>query len=340
MKPKSEVKALAIKMALIAALVAALLPAAATADGPRWGANYFPNVELITQDGKVVHFYDDLIKGKVVVIDLIYTHCVDSCPLETARLVQVQKLLGDAMGKEIFFYSITIDPKRDTPEVLKDYSEKYHVGPGWTFLTGKKADIDMLSKKLGLYQDPDPNDRDGHIAALLIGNEPGGQWMRNAATDNPRFLANLIGDRFNNWKLSAKSQASGTAQAQKIDIDQGRYLFATQCAACHTIGHGDKIGPDLQGVTDVRDPKWLRHFIQTPDQMVRDGDPIAIALFAKYKQVRMPNLRMADEDITEVIDFMKKQSKAPDGPATVRKDGTAPGTQNSTAVSLSTSAHH
>ena len=189
MKPKSEVKVLAIKLALIAAFAAALLPAKATAINKHWGADYFPNVELITQDGKVVHFYDDLIKGKVVVIDLIYTHCVDSCPLETARLVQVQKLLGDAMGKEIFFYSITIDPKRDTPEVLKDYSEKYHVGPGWTFLTGKKADIDMLSKKLGLYQDPDPNDRDGHMAAVLIGNEPGGQWMRNAATDNPRFLA-------------------------------------------------------------------------------------------------------------------------------------------------------
>jgi protein SCO1/2 len=188
MKPKSEVKVLAMKLALMAAFAAALLPAAAAADN-RWGANYFPNVELITQDGKVVHFYDDLIKGKVVVIDLIYTHCVDSCPLETARLVQVRKLLGDAMGKEIFFYSITIDPKRDTSEVLKDYSEKYHVGPGWTFLTGKKADIDMLSKKLGLYQDPDPNDRDGHMAAVLIGNEPGGQWMRNAATDNPRFLA-------------------------------------------------------------------------------------------------------------------------------------------------------
>jgi protein SCO1 len=340
MNPKSEVKVLAIKLALIAALAAALLPAMATANNKRWGADYFPNVELITQDGKVVHFYDDLIKGKVVVIDLIYTHCVDSCPLETARLVQVQKLLGDAVGKEIFFYSITIDPKRDTPQVLKDYSEKYHVGPGWTFLTGKKADIEMLSKKLGLYQDPDPNDRDGHLAALLIGNEPGGQWMRNAATDNPRFLANLIGDRFNNWKLSAKNQASGTAQAQKIDIDHGRYLFATQCAACHTIGHGDKIGPDLQGVADVRDPQWLKHFIDRPDQMITDGDPVGTALFEKYKQVRMPNLRLAEEDIAELIDFMKKQSKAPDGPATGSKNGAAASTQNSPAVSLSTSAHH
>ena len=84
-----------------------------------------------------------------MVIELIYTHCVDICPLETARLAQVQKMLGDRVGKDIFFYSISIDPTRDTPEVLKAYAEKYHVGPGWTFLTGKKEDIDLISKKLG-----------------------------------------------------------------------------------------------------------------------------------------------------------------------------------------------
>ncbi|HEV8181552.1 MAG TPA: SCO family protein, partial [Candidatus Angelobacter sp.] len=104
----------------------------------RWGANYFPNIELTTQGGKTVHFYDDLIKGKIVAIDLIYTTCQYSCPLETARLVQVQKMLGDRVGKDIFFYSITIDPKNDTPAALKAYAEKFHAGPGWTFLTGKK----------------------------------------------------------------------------------------------------------------------------------------------------------------------------------------------------------
>ena len=85
---------------------------AAAFDNPHWGANFFPNTELTTQDGKKVKFYDDLVKGKIVVIDLIYTHCVDSCPLETARLAQVQKILGDAVGKDIFFYSISIDPTR------------------------------------------------------------------------------------------------------------------------------------------------------------------------------------------------------------------------------------
>jgi len=83
------------------------------------GRGLFPNVTLTTQDGKQVHFYDDVLKGKIVVIDLIYTHCVNACPLETARLVQVQKMLGDRVGKDIFFYSISIDPENDTPKVLK-----------------------------------------------------------------------------------------------------------------------------------------------------------------------------------------------------------------------------
>jgi protein SCO1 len=313
MKSKSAIRAMAVALACFAA-VAGIHPASVMADNKRWGANYFPNVELTTQDGKVVHFYDDVIKGKTVVIDFIYTHCVDACPLETARLVQVQKMLGDEVGKDIFFYSITIDPKRDTPAVLKDYAEKYHVGPGWTFLTGKKSEIDLLSQKLGLYEDPDPNDRDGHMPALLIGNEPTGQWMRNSATDNPRFLMNLIGDRMNNWKLTASKQKTGGAeQSQAFDLDQGRYLFASQCSACHTVGHGDKIGPDLQGVADVRDPKWLTHFIQMPEKMIAEGDPIATALFEKYRQIRMPNLRISDEDAALLIDFLKKQSKDPEG---------------------------
>ena len=103
-----------------------------------WGGSHFPNVDLITHEGKKVRFYDDLIKGKVVAIELIYTTCKYSCPLETARLVQLQKLMGDRMGKDVFFYSISIDPEHDTPAVLKDYAEKYHVGPGWLVLTAGK----------------------------------------------------------------------------------------------------------------------------------------------------------------------------------------------------------
>src|SRR5438093_7376127 len=139
--------------------VTALLSIGPAVAGSPWGADYFPNVPLITQDGTVVHFYDDLLKGKKVAINLIYTSCTDECPLETARLVQVQRLLGDRIGKDLFLYSISIDPKRDTPEVLKAYAEKFGVGPGWLFLTGKEGDVKLVAKKLGLSRSNDTASR-------------------------------------------------------------------------------------------------------------------------------------------------------------------------------------
>jgi protein SCO1 len=296
---------------LMNALLAVSGAVSSALDNTRWGSDYFPNVDLTTQDGAKVHFYDDLLKGKMVVIELIYTHCVDACPLETARLAQVQRLLGDRVGKEIFFYSISIDPERDTPAELKAYAEKYHAGPGWLFLTGKKGDIDLISKKLGLYSAPNPRNRDGHAPAILVGNESTGQWMRNSATDNPKFLSILIGDWLNSWKNRNGEAQKSYAEASPININnQGQYIFATHCAACHTIGKGDKIGPDLLGVTQVRDRAWLMHFILRPDQMIANGDPIAVNLFKKYKQVNMPNLRLADIDIKALIDYLEAQSPA------------------------------
>src|SRR5262245_46625488 len=103
---------------LIGTAVVATVPALAE---NLWGANYFPNAPLVTQDGVTVRFYDDLLKGKAVAINAIYTSCKDECPLETARLVQVQRLLGDRVGKDLFFYSISIDPRQDTPTLLKAY---------------------------------------------------------------------------------------------------------------------------------------------------------------------------------------------------------------------------
>jgi protein SCO1 len=166
----------------------------ASASG-RLGQN--ANIPLITQDGQTVHFYDDLIKGKIVVVNIFYTSCLFTCPLETARLAQVQRMLGGRVGKDIFFYSISIDPDHDTPAVLKDYMAEFDLGPGWTFLTGNSADIDLLAVRLGLTGDPSitsgpGRDIDGHTPRLLIGNETTGQWLRDSSVDNPSMLAHLL----------------------------------------------------------------------------------------------------------------------------------------------------
>lgn len=295
----------------------------------RLSPDHFPNIELTTQDGKKVHFYDDLIKDKIVAINLIYTHCEYACPLETARLVQVQKILGDRVGKDIFFYSISIDPKRDTPEVMKAYMEKFHVGPGWTFLTGKKEDIDFLSKKLGLWSDPAAS-LDGHTPHLLIGNELTGQWMRDSAVDNPRFLSQMLGEFIDNYRNVKLTSQTTPAQPAKLNFDKGQYLFVRQCAPCHTIGGGDKIGPDLLGVTNVRQRDWLVQKLLKPDEMLADKDPITMALNEKYKGVKMPKLRLSDEEINILIGYMVTQTSVHDREAAkpAAKTGDGAGTPN------------
>ena len=290
---------------LLIAAFASIRPAAAQRNG-RHG-NYFPNIELTTQDGKKVHFYDDLLKGKIVAITLIYTHCKDACPLETARMRQVQKMLGDHMGKDIHFVSISIDPENDTPEVLHDYAEMYNAGPGWTFLTGKKDDITALSKKLGLYTDPDPALRDGHTPSLLIGNEVTGEWKQQSAGDNPRFLAIQM-LQLGGFPLDGVVDHKQVEAQMPKKLDKGAYLFGKDCAACHSIGGGDKVGPDLQGVANVRTEKWLREFITAPDKKIdEEKDPIAVALYERYKHLRMPNLALIPEDIDSIIKFLKTQ---------------------------------
>src|SRR5262249_29802832 len=137
----------------LAAVISGLdTPPPLRAQGTREG--YFPKVTLRNQDNKEVSFYEDLVKGKIVVINLMYTRCDGKlCDQGTRNLVELQKALGDRLGREVFIYSITLDPDHDTPEVLKEYAAKY--GAKWTFLTGKNQDITKLRRKLGLF-DPDP----------------------------------------------------------------------------------------------------------------------------------------------------------------------------------------
>src|SRR2546421_612617 len=247
--------AAAARLGTLSFLAAALASPGTAFAGSPWGADYFPNVPLVNQDGVVVRFYDDLIKGKAVAVNLIYTHCTASCPLETAKMAQVQKLLRDRVGKDIFFYSISIDPKRDTPATLKAYMQRYHIGPGWQFLTGKEEDIKLVAQKRGLSSLPDAANRDGHHPSLMVGNEATGQWMRNSAVDNPRFLATTIGN-FLGWTSDQPTRRYAELAVPPA-VGKGAYVFNTRCSACHTIGRGDAVGPDLANLTKERDRAWV-----------------------------------------------------------------------------------
>jgi protein SCO1/2 len=293
---------------LAAALgVAALTCAFPTHAQTPWGADYFPNVLLKTQDGKTVRFYDDLLKGKSVAINLVYSSCANVCPLETAKLVQVQQMFGERMGRDIHFYSIAIDPW-DTPAELKSYAKKFGVGPGWLFLSGKDEDIRLIARKLGLSRANDPETKDGHSATLMVGNVPAGQWMRHSAIDNPQFLATAISN-FLGWSNAKAAPATGYAQARPLVVGRGEFLFQSRCSACHTVGRGDRLGPDLQGVTTRRDRRWLTRYVTEPDKVRAEGDPTAVRLFQQYKQIRMPNLGLGGDDVAALLGYLELQNR-------------------------------
>src|SRR5437870_10970229 len=287
--------------------VTALLSIEPAGAASPWGADYFPNVPLITQDGTTVRFYDDLLKGKKVAINLIYTSCKDECPLETARLVQVQQLLRDRVGKYVFFYSLSSDPTHDTPAVLKAYAEKFGVGPGWLFLTGTEADLKLVATKLGLTRPNDPATRDGHQPILMLGHEPTGQWMRNSAVASPKYLATTISN-FMGWQRPPAERRYTAAQL--LSPEAGMLLFQNRCSACHTVGKGDAVGPDLAGVTTRRARDWLVRYLRAPDELLAEQDPIAIALLAQYKDVPMPNLHLNDGEIATVLAYLDAQRVA------------------------------
>lgn len=160
----------------------------------RFGRDYFPNVTLRTHDNRAVRFYDDLLKDKIVVLNLFYSQCTGSCPPVMNNLRRVQKILHDRIGKDIFIYSISIKPEEDTPEVLAEFAHKLNVGPGWYLLTGDPGDIELLRRKLG-YVDPDPKvdaDKASHIGMVRYGNEALERWGASPGFGKPEWLARSI----------------------------------------------------------------------------------------------------------------------------------------------------
>jgi len=158
--------------------------------------NRFLNVALTTHEGREVRFYDDLIKGKTVLLNVMYTVCTAEaiCPLGTANLVQVQKILGPRVGRDVFMYSLTLDPKNDTPQVLGSYAKAFGVKPGWTFLTGEKEEIERLRRNLG-YVDLDPEvdkDPSQHSGMVRYGIEPLERWAGCPILSRPEWIATSL----------------------------------------------------------------------------------------------------------------------------------------------------
>lgn len=286
---------------ILLALLMWMFLSAISAQASRWGKSYFPNANVVTQDGKTLQFYDDLIKDKIFVISFLFTTCKDVCPLATSRLAELQDKLGDSMGRDIFFYSISIDPETDTPDRLKGYANAFRAGPGWLFLTGKPEDIHAIRHKLGERS----RVLSDHRNEVLLGNGGTGEWARNSALGDLDSLALAVRGMDPKWRAAAGA-ARTNPKPVSFDLASrpGQALYRRLCAGCHTVGRGDRVGPDLTGATARRERAWLLKYISDPEKMRAQQDPIALALAAKFPAVRMPAMGVSEVDAADLLSYI------------------------------------
>ena len=151
--------------------------------------DYFSNVELIGQDGQRLKFYDDVLKDKVVVINFIYTNCPGACPLMTRNLTLIRDMLGGAVGEDIHFVSISLDPLRDTPAAMKAFAKTHDADhDGWLFLTGQPDNVNSVTKRLGTYTD----DVEAHTTMMLAANVRTAHWTKIPPNVPPNGVAERL----------------------------------------------------------------------------------------------------------------------------------------------------
>jgi len=148
----------------------------------------FSDRRLITQHGQEVAFYSDVMRDKVVLINFVFTHCRDSCPMQTSKLSKVQSLLDGLVGREVHLVSISVDPERDTPEELREYAGHFNAGNGWMFLTGSKENVNEVVRRLGqLTATPE-----SHTTLFILGNVRTGHWIKLHPDVTPAMIANYL----------------------------------------------------------------------------------------------------------------------------------------------------
>lgn len=167
-----------------------------------------PDVEVLDQEGRRVRFYTDLVKGKVVAINFIFTTCTTICPPLGAAYSKVQELMADRMGKEVHLISISVDPAVDNPARLKQWAGRFQARPGWTLVTGERPAIDELLKGLGGFSAR----IEDHTPTILIGDEGRGVWTRAYGLAPPSKLVEAIDG------VAGKREAASPAQKYFTDV--------------------------------------------------------------------------------------------------------------------------
>lgn len=162
-------------------------PAAPRSSSEAFSSTKIPDAQVVDQNGKQLNFYTDLIKGKTVAINFIFTTCTTICPPLTATFRRVQQDAA-ARGLDVQLISVSVDPTTDTPERLRDFAAKFKAGPGWTFVTGDKALVDSVLAALGAAV----SNKNDHTPMILIGNDTSDYWTRAYGLTSPTKIVELI----------------------------------------------------------------------------------------------------------------------------------------------------
>jgi cytochrome oxidase Cu insertion factor (SCO1/SenC/PrrC family) len=152
-----------------------------------------PDVPLLNQDGEKIRFYSDLIKGKVFVISFVFTTCTYICPMQGESLSRIQAVIGERLGKDVNLIAVSSDPGADTPARLKAWGAQFGAKPGWTLVTGEKAEID----KVALALTGAPASRGEHAPLVFIGSDAKGTWVRTYGLAGPAMFTRLIEEATN-----------------------------------------------------------------------------------------------------------------------------------------------
>ncbi len=167
-------------------------PSTGTVDTSSFSSSRIPDIAVYDQNGKQLNFYSDLIKGKTVAINFIFTTCTTICPPLTATFRKVQQDLATS-APEAKLISISVDPSTDNPQRLNDFAAKFKAGPGWTFVTGDQTEITSLLRALGAAV----ADKNDHTPMILIGNDAAGYWTRAYGLSSPTTLVKTIAEAAN-----------------------------------------------------------------------------------------------------------------------------------------------
>lgn len=291
---------LAAGIALLAGGTAALAAGAGnggTGDTPSAGTDSgvslkLPDVTVLDQTGQPRRFYRDLIAGKTVAVNFIFTSCTSICSPLSATFKAVQTEMARQAGSAgVQLISISVDPLTDTPEELSRFARKFEAGPGWTFVTGSRTAIDSILKAFGVAA----GDPSAHSPMIYLGHDPSRRWVRTYGLAQPRQIAE---------RLERLRQGEGASKPAADDLAPLRQAAAQQ-ATQSTVSHASQGIKGADYFTNLPLVTQNRPRVRFYDDLIRNRVVLITSFYASCKDVCSPvthNLSQVQDLLDSTVD--------------------------------------